>query len=119
MKSLSIMIGVLFLQASLSEVRAGTACDGVFSACVKTIDVPAVCWAARVACITNCGKDGPLCQSYGDMRAVAKYVCRGGGGSNFFTCSQHDKDALSDVDEWCKSADSKRFGVTTYPGTWC
>jgi hypothetical protein len=115
MKSLSILIAVLFLQASLSEARAGIACDAVFSACVKTIDVPAVCWAARQAFINACGKTGPLCQNYNNYAAVAQWVCR--AGSNF--CSQHDQDALSDVNDWCKSADAKRFGVITYPGSWC
>ncbi len=43
MKSLSILIAVLFLQASLSE--ASTACDGVYSSCIETIDVFSVCWA--------------------------------------------------------------------------
>jgi len=117
MKSLCILIAVLFLQASLSEAREGIACDDVFYACVEIVDVPAVCWAARQACINACGKTGPLCQSYNNYAAVAQYVC--GGGSRFFTCSKHDKDALSDVNEWCKSADAKRFGVTTSPGSWC
>lgn len=117
MKSLCILIALLFLQATLSEARAGIACDAVFSACVETVKVPAVCWSARQACINSCGKDGPLCQYYNNYEAVAQWVCS--EGSNFLTCSQHDQEALSDVNEWCASSDSDRFGVTTYPGTWC
>ncbi len=110
MKSLSILIAVIFLQASLSE--AGTACDGVYHSCGNTIGVASVCWAARQACITNCGENGPLCQQYGDMRAVAQWVCNGGAR---FYCSQNDLSYFADVVEWCKGSDSDRFGVTFYP----
>lgn len=110
MKSLCILIAVLFLQASLSE--ASTACDGVYSNCIQTIDVFSVCWAGYQACITNCGRNGPLCQQYGDMRAVAQWVCNRGAR---FYCRENDYDAFADVIEWCKGSDSDRFGVTTYP----
>ncbi len=112
------IIFLIFISIAVQPVFSSLACDGVFSACMATIKVPSVCWTARLTCIAACGEAGPLCHEYGNINAVAQWVC-GGGSSQVLTCSQNDQKILSKVIDWCQSSEAKRYGVISFPGWFC